>query len=85
MFTFHCVQNTHNNSLSVEHHRLKCSIGPNVTSMVSNTSAITDTISKVNSNFSSNGGMVMDVDRQWLHVSNSVIFLIFISKHRQFV
>lgn len=59
-------QNTQNNS--VEQHRLKCSIGLNVN--LSGNSNIVADISK-NSNNLNNGGAV-DIDRQWIHVSNSV-------------
>lgn len=59
-------QNTQNNSGSVEQHRLKCSIGAYVGSMNDHNAT------KSGNNFPSNGGMM---DRQWLHVSNSVRIL----------
>ncbi|XP_031618036.1 motile sperm domain-containing protein 2-like [Contarinia nasturtii] len=66
-------KNTQNNSLSVEQHRLKCSLGPNVNLNASNT--IVGDMSKNSSMFLNNGG-VIDTDRQWLHVSNSVSQLV---------
>lgn len=68
-FFFIRFQNTQNNSISVEQHRLKCSIGPNVNLNASN-NTVAD-IPKSSNIFLNNGG-VIDSDRQWLHVTNSV-------------
>lgn len=60
------LQNTQNNSVSVEQHRLKCSIGANVNLNASNPIA---------GDTSKNSTMLLnaiDLDRQWLHVSNTV-------------
>lgn len=55
--------------MSVEQHRLKCNIGPNINLNASNN--VSADMSK-NSNMFLNNGGVIDSDRQWLHVSNSV-------------
>lgn len=54
----------------MEQHRLKCSIASNV-SLANSNSGLTDVPKNINM-YPSNGGIIMDSDRQWLHVSNSV-------------
>lgn len=69
-FFFFNRQNTQNNSVSVEQHRLKCSIGSNVNLIASN-SGVGGDLTKTSNMFLNNGD-VIDTDRQWLHFSNSV-------------
>lgn len=62
------LQSTQNSNVAVEQHRLKCSIATGCSETSSTgTSEITRTAS-----YHSANGVVIDSDRQWMHVSNSV-------------